>query len=325
MRRREFITLAGSATVAWPFAALAEQRDRPARIGYLALGSSSRTQVYDDAFRAGLRELGYVEGQNIHVEFRYAEGDEDRLAGFAAELVDLKVDVILTYSSGLYAAKRATSTIPIVFGAAPDVVAMGIVASLAHPGGNITGLTFFYPELMAKRLELLKTVAPSMRRAGVLLPRDNPATASTLKVMGATAKALQVELQPAEIAGTQDLKSAFSGWADAQIGGFVMSDHPHILFNADRVAAFATERRLPSIGAPEVPAAGALMGYGADFSEMFRRAAALVDKILKGTKPADIPIEQATKFKSVINAKTANALGLSIPPTLFATADEVIE
>ena len=183
MRRREFITLVGGAAFAWPLAVGAQQAERLARIGYLSL-TSPPLNAYDDAFLAGLRDLGYVEGKNLHIEFRFTEGQEDRLARLATELVDLNVDVIVTYATGVYAAKRATATIPIVMETTGDAVAMGVVASLAHPGGNITGQTFFHPELMAKRLELLKQVVPSMARAGVLLSGNNPHNGNVLEVMG---------------------------------------------------------------------------------------------------------------------------------------------
>jgi putative tryptophan/tyrosine transport system substrate-binding protein len=323
--RREFIAGLGGSVATWPLAARAQQPERLARIGYLSLGSSP-LNAYDNAFLAGLRDLGYVEGKNLHIEYRFAEGDQDRLAGLLAELVDLKVDVIATYATGVYAAKRATTTIPIVMAVAADVVAMGVVDSLAHPGGNITGSTFFYPELMAKRLELLKTVAPSMTRVGVLLPRS-PANAGVLDVMGATAKALQMGLQPTEVTGPapSEFERVFSAWADAQIEGFVASDHALISLNTDVVAALAAQHRLPSIGPLELPASGGLMGYGVNYIEIFRRAAYFVDKILKGAKSGDIPIEQPTRFKLVLNLKTAKALGLTIPDKLLAIADDVIE
>jgi putative tryptophan/tyrosine transport system substrate-binding protein len=235
------------------------------------------------------------------------------------------VDVIVTYATGVYAAKRATATIPIVMETTGDLVAMGVVASLAHPGGNITGLTFFNPELMAKRLELLKQVVPSMSRAGVLLSGNNPGNGNTLEVMGATAKALKVELRPIEVREPSEFESAFLAWADEQTGGFVMSDHALLGFNAAKIAALAVKHRVASIGQLELVANGGLMGYGVNFFDQFRRAAVFVDKILKGAKPGDIPIEQATTFKLVLNLKTAKALGLTVPSSLLATADEVIE
>ena len=223
------------------------------------------------------------------------------------------------------AAKRATTTIPIVMAGAGDVVAMGIVASLAHPGGNATGTSNFSPELMAKRLELLKEVVPPMTRAGVLLVRGNPATPNTLPVMGTTAKALEVGLQPVELDGPREFENAFSALADEQIGGLVMSDYTLFIRNAAAIAAFAAQHRLPSIGPLELPASGGLMGYGVNFIEIFRRAAYFVDKILKGAKPGDIPIELPTRFKLVLNLKTAKALGLTIPDKLLSIADDVIE
>jgi len=320
MRRRDLITLVGASAVAWPLAARAQQPDRLRRIGIL--GDRSLDKVLD-AFLAGLRELGYVEGKNLHIEFRFAEGDDDRLPRLATELVALNVDVIVTWGKGTYAAHRATATIPIVMAAAADVVAMGIVASLAHPGGNITGLTLFVPEIMAKRLELLKEVVPPMARSGVLLRRNTPSTGNILEVMGVTAKELRVELQPIEVGGPEEFESAFSALTDKQTNAIIVQDL--LTFDAAAIAALAAKHRLPSIGPVELPASGGLMAYGVNFADMFHRAAYFVDKILKGTKPGDIPIEQATKFKLVLNLKTAKALGLTVPPRLLATADEVIE
>jgi putative tryptophan/tyrosine transport system substrate-binding protein len=247
LKRRDFITLLGGAA-AWPLAARAQQPERLARIGYLGLTSASQ-HVYggSEAFRAGLRNLGYVEDRNVHIEFRFAEGDMDRLPGLAVELVGLNVDVILTYATGVPAAQRATATIPIVMATYADAVAAGVVASLARPGGNVTGSTFFLPELMAKRLELLKEVVPSMTRAGVLLLRGHAANGSVLDVMGATAKALRVELQPIEVRGPTEFESAFSAWADRQIGALVVQDHAFFLANANAIAALAAKHRLPSV------------------------------------------------------------------------------
>jgi putative tryptophan/tyrosine transport system substrate-binding protein len=323
VKRREFLTLIGGAAV-WPRAASAQQPERMALIGYLGL-TSQQDYGASGAFLSGLRDLGYVEGRNVHVEFRFAEGDANRLPGLVAELVAMNVNVIVSSATGVPAARRATATIPIVQAVGGDLVALGMVASLAHPGGNVTGSTFFAPELMAKRLELLKELVPSMTRAGVLLVRDNPSTGGILEKMAVTAKALFVELQPIEVLGQRELESAFSAWADKQIGGLVMLDHPYFLANIYAIAARAAKDRLPSIGPPELPANGGLMGYGVTFSDFFRRAANFVDKILKGAKPGDIPVEQATHFKSVLNLKTAKTLGLTVPPTLLVAADEIIE
>jgi putative ABC transport system substrate-binding protein len=326
MKRREFIALA-SATAAGPLAARAQQPARIARIGYLRLSPAARIQVFDDAFREGLRDFGYIEGRNVHIEYRSSEGDEDRLFALAKELIALNVDVIVTYATGVPATRRASSTIPIVMATYNDAVAVGLVASLAHPGGNVTGSTFFAPELMAKRLELLKEVVPAMSRIGVLLLRrdDTAATVKTLEVMEATAKALRVELHPIEVREPGEYAGAFSAWNDRRIDALVVLDHAQFIANAATITTLAAQHRFPSIGPLEWPAGGGLMGYGVNFAVMFRRAAAFVDKILRGTKPADIPVEQATKFRSVINLKTARELGLEVPPTLIALADEVIE
>ena len=206
-----------------------------------------------------------------------------------------------------------------------DVVEMGLVASLAHPGGNITGSTFFYSDLMAKRLELLKTIAPSTTSAAVFVLKDNPANAILLEKMGETAKALNIALLPVKISGLQEILEALSSFSDAKVDGVVVSDTARILVHAQAIAAFATKNGLPAVGPSEFPQSGGLVGYGVDFLSLFHRAAAFVDRILKGEKPADMPIERATTFKLVLNLKTANALGLTVPPILLATADEAIE
>jgi len=327
MNRRAVILALGGAA-AWPLAARALEPQRPARIGYLGLTSPTQHGYggrYSDEFRAGLRDLGYVEGRNLHIEFRFAEGDEVRLPGLAAELAALDVDVIVTYATGVAAARGATATIPIVMATYADAVGAGMVASLSHPGGNITGSTFFLPELMAKRLELLKEVVPTLTRAGVLLMRGHAANASVREVMGITAEALRVGLQPTEVAGPAEFERAFAAWADQQAGALVVQDHAHFLANADAIAALAVKHRLPSSGPLEFAVNGGFIAYGVNFSELFRRAAAFVDKILKGTKPRDIPVEQATRFKVILNLQTAKALGLDVPPAFLARADEVIE
>ena len=325
MQRREFITLLGGAAAAWPFTAHAQQPAKLVRVGYLGLTSAFQQASRIDAFRAGLRDLGYVEGKNIQIEFRFAYEDNDRLPGLAAELAGLNVDVIVTYATGVAAAQRATATISIVMATYGDAVAAGLVANLAHPGGNITGSTFFSPELMAKRLELLKELIPSMDRAGVLLFRGNDTNGPTLELMGNTATALRIGLQSLEVRGPTDFESTLSALADKQVGALVVSDHAFFVTHADAIAAFAAKHRLPSIGPLELAVGGGLMAYGVNFSAMFRRAASFVDKILKGAKPGDIPVEQAVKFETIINVKTAKALGLTVPATLLVRADEVIE
>jgi putative tryptophan/tyrosine transport system substrate-binding protein len=327
MKRRQFITRAGGAAaacVSWPLAARAQRGERTARIGYLGLAPTIRMRPFDDAFREGLRDLGYVEGRNLQIEYRSAEGREDRLPALAAELVALSVDVIVTYASGVFAAQRATATIPIVMATYANV---GIVGSLARPGGNITGSTFFLPELTAKRLEMLKEVVPSMTRAGVLLQlRDDIASnRNMLEAMAPAAKALDVGLLPTEVREPKDYEGAFAAWAEQQIGGLIMTDHAQLIANAGAIASLAVNHRLPSIGPLELPASGGLLAYGVDFSVLFRRAATFVDKILKGARPGDIPVEQATKFKSLLNLRTAKSLGLDVPTSILLRADEVIE
>ena len=323
MRRREFISLLGGTAAAWPLIARAE---RIARVGYLGLTSASAVQASRiEAFRSGLRNLGYVEGKNIEIEFRFAGGDNDRLPGLVAELIGLNVDVIVAYATGIPAARRVTTTIPIVMATFGDAVATGIVANLAHPGGNITGSTFFSPELTAKRLELLKEAVPSLNRVGVLLIRDNEMNGPSLEVMERTAKALGVGLQSFEARGPADFESAFSTWTDMKIGAVVVGDHAFLVTNTDLIAALAAKHRLPSIGPLELAASGGLMAYGVNFSDMFRRAAVFVDKILKGAKPGEIPVEQAGKIQTIVNIRTAKSLGIEVPTSLLLRADEVIE
>src|SRR5262245_50701039 len=324
MRRRNFLSVCGGAA-AWPFAARAQQPERPNRIGYLGLNTASWEKPFSDVFRAGMRDLGYAEGRNLHLEFRFAEGDEARLAGLAAELAALKVDVIVTYATGVNAAHRATATIPIVAAAAGDLVAMGVVASLAHPGGNVTGSTFFVPELFAKRLQLLKEFVPSLTRAGVLLVRNNPSKPSIREVMGATAKGMKVGLKPIAVDARTEYENAFSAGANQQVGALVVTDHPYFFATFDAIAALVTRYRLPSIGPLEWPASGGLIAYGVNLFDLHRRAAAFVDKLLKGAKPGDVPIEQATKFKLILNLKVARALGLVVPTSILLRADEMID
>jgi putative tryptophan/tyrosine transport system substrate-binding protein len=324
MRRREFITLLGTVAT-WPLAARAQPVGRVVRIGYIGFGSSSQDAPFREAFREGLRNLGYVEGNSFQIEARFGEGDSDVLLGVATELVRLNVDVIVTYATAVLAAQRATRTIPIVMASYTDAVATGLVASLAHPGGNITGSTFFQPELMAKRLEFLKQAVPSMNRAGVFLFRGTPARARMLEAMEATGQALGVELRPIELDKLADVEGAVSALADQQISGLVVQDHAFFLANSDAIAGLAASHRISSICSPQWAASGGLMGYGVNFSDQFRRAAVFVDKILKGANPGDIPVEQATKFVTTVNLKVASVLGVEVPTMLLARADELIE
>ena len=319
MRRREFIALIGI----WPLAARAE---RIARVGYLGLTSANSVQASRiEAFRGGLRQLGYVEGKNIEIEFRFAQGNSDRLPSLAAELINLHVDVLVTYATGVLAAHHMTTTTPIVMATFGDAVATGVVASLAKPGGNVTGSTFFSPELTAKRLELLKEVIPSLHRAGVLLIRDNEINSPSIELMGERAKALGVELEVFEARGPVDFDDAFARWSNGKIGAVVVGDHAFLVANSNVIAALAATHRLPSAGPLELAATGGLIAYGVDFPEMFRRAAVFVDKILRGANPGDIPVEQTTRIQMIVNSRTAKTIGIELPISLLLRADEVID
>jgi putative ABC transport system substrate-binding protein len=325
MLRRKFITLFGGTVVAWPLSARAQQSTSVTRIGYLNTNDASHAASYVEAFRMGLRDLGYVEGKHFVIEPRFAEGDPDRLSELAAELVRANVDVIITSGLGVVAAQRATSTIPIVMLVIGDPVRTGIVASLRHPGGNVTGSSFFNPELMAKRLELLKEIVPSMVQAGILLNPGLPANGEIVKAVEMTAKALKVELHLLEASGPSEYESTFAAIASKKISAIVVHDNPIFLRDVPLLAAGAAKQRLASIGFREFTAAGGLAAYGVNFHNMYRRGAYFVDRILKGTKPGDLPIELPTKFELIINLRTAKSLGLDIQPSLLARADEVIE
>jgi putative tryptophan/tyrosine transport system substrate-binding protein len=324
MERREFIALLGGIT-AWPLAARAQQSTSVARIGFLNTNDASQSASYLDAFRAGLRDLGHVEGKNFVIESRFAEGNVDRLPDLAVELVRVNVDVIITSGPGVIASQRATSTIPVVMLVFGDAVATGVIASLSHPGGNITGSTFFYPELMAKRVELLKEVAPSLTQAAVLLNPGMALNGSVLHAMETTAKALKVGLQPFEASGPSEYESTFAAIADKKIGAVVINDTPIFIADAKLLAAIAAKPHLASIGSLEFTVAGGLVAYGVSFQDMYRRGAYFVDKILKGAKPSDLPVQQPTKFELVVNLKTAKEIGITIPTSLLLRADQLIE
>ncbi len=309
-----------------PLAADAQQAGKVPRIGFLGVTSESAFGDRLEAFRKGLRDLGYVEGKNLNIEVRWARGHYERLPALAAELVGLQVDVLVTHATpGTWAAKRATTTIPIVMAVSGDAVATGLVASLARPGGNLTGGTYFSPELNAKGLELLKEAFPRIRRVAVLVNPDNPQKGPMLRAMALTAGPLKLELQQFEARGPNEFESVFAAMAKQRVDAFVTHDDSVLIDNARGLAALAAKGRLPSTGFKTFAEAGGLMGYGVNFPEMYRRAAVLVDKILKGAKPADLPVEQATKFELVINLKTAKALGLTIPQSVLIRADEVIQ
>jgi putative tryptophan/tyrosine transport system substrate-binding protein len=327
VRRREFIGLVGGAA-AWPFAARAQQPAKIYRIGYLSSITSSTDGPRREAFLQGLREHGYVEGQHITVEWRFAEGKLDQLAPLAIELVDLKVDLIVAAGGGpvARAVMNASDTIPIVMTNVEEPVASGLVASLARPGKNVTGLTALVRDLSAKRLELLREVLPKVSRVSVLWNPAFPGKDLELKETQNAAIALGIQIQSLEIRSSMDIDGAFETATKARSEALVtLPDHLTNSYGT-RITELAAMRRLPTMFSQKAPVdAGGLLCYGPSYADLFRRAATYVDKILKGTKPADLPIEQPIKFELVINLKTAKALGLDVPPSLLARADEVVE
>jgi putative ABC transport system substrate-binding protein len=323
--RRDVMTLLGGAAAAWPLAARAQQWAKIARIGYLGVTTQSGVESRLQRFRAGLRDRGYVEGENILIDFRWAEGNHARLAEFAAELIRLKVDILVTHTTpGTLAAKGVSTTVPIVMIVSGDAVATGIVASLARPGGNVTGSTFFDPELQAKRLELLKEAYPSVRRIAILVHPDNPEIAPLIRAMKLTAQSLKLELQQFGVRRPEEFQDVVSSMIKARVDGVVVTSDTIFTSNVGRIAGITAAHRLLSVGDPEFARAGGLIGYGVNFLDLYYRAAYFVDRILKGVRPANLPVEQPTKFELVINLKTAKALGLDVPP-LIARAGEVIE
>jgi putative tryptophan/tyrosine transport system substrate-binding protein len=306
-------------------AAEAQQPKKVSRLGYLSNTDAATDSPRAEGIRLALRDLGYIEGQNIAIEYRYAEGKQDRLSDFAAELVKLKVDVIVTSTvPGVLAAKNATSTIPIVFWAVFDPVRAGLVSSLARPGGNITGLSILNPELDGKRLELLKETFPKITKVAYL--RDAGSLVAGLTAMQEAARALGLQLQFLEVRSAKDFDGAFKAVLKERAQALTTSAVPIISMNQQRIVAFAAKNRLPAIYPySEFIDAGGLMFYGVSFSDLFRRAATYVDKILKGAKPADLPVEQPTKFVFVINLITAKQIGLTIPPNVLVRADRVIK
>jgi len=305
----------------------AQQQKKVPRIGFLESGGAERTKSRLAAFEQGLRELGYVEGKNILIEQRYAAGQFEKLPELAAELARLKVDVILAGGApAAHAAKEATTTIPIVMGNAADPVGTGLVISLARPGGNITGLSDFFAGVITKRLELLKEVVPSASRVAVLLNPANPTNPLQLKMIQDIAPALGVTLLPLEAKKPEDINRAFTTMKKERAGALIVMGDPMFGTYPRRIRELAVKGRLPAIhGGRGAVDAGGLMSYGTNFEDLYRRAATYVDKILKGTKPADIPVEQPTKFELVINLKTAKQIGLTIPPNVLARADKVIK
>jgi putative ABC transport system substrate-binding protein len=325
MRRRTFIAALGGA-VAWPLAARAQRATRIARIGFLNIAPASAWTDEVEAFRAGLSDLGYVEGKNIAIEYRWAD-TVDQLPALAAELVRANVDVIIApASTEVEPVRQATKTIPIVFAQHADPVGLGHVASLAHPGGNITGVSMVLTELAAKSLQILTDAISDAKHVGVLWNPTTPSHTVVVKEVGVAAKKLGIELLMLPIETVADVDGAFAAMTQGRADGFLVPASP--LTNTQRVllADLELKYRLPGIfGNKANVEAGGLMSYGADFVYMYRHAALYVDKVLKGERPADLPVEQASKYELVINLKTAKALGVTIPPSILARADEVIE
>ncbi|HEX9446292.1 MAG TPA: ABC transporter substrate-binding protein [Candidatus Binatia bacterium] len=302
------------------------QTIKPARIGLLIPGSPDTFSVRTDAFRQGLRELGYAEGQNVVLEYRYADGRFDRLPDLAAEMVRLKVDVVVTGDTpAVQALKSLTATLPIVMGNVADPVSVGLVASLARPGGNITGLTTLALDLDGKRLELLKEIMPKASRVSFLWDPTNPAMTNRLKEVQGAARALDISLQSLEIRNPKELERAFEA-ALRERTSALMAPNTIVVAHGKEIADFAAKNRLPLIyDTKEFTEAGGLMSYGPSFTDLWRRAATYVDKILKGARPADLPVEQPTKFELVINLKTAKRIGVTVPLNVLARADKVIK
>ena len=324
MKRRDFVTLLGGTAAAWPLAAFAQQPAKPPTIGFLGADASAFAP-WAAAFVAGLRDLGWIEGRTIVIEYRWSEGRPERYAEIAAEFVRLKVDVIVTVGTAVPLVKQATSTIPIVFAVAIDPVGAGLVASLAKPGGNVTGLSIQANELAGKRLELLREVMPQLRRLAILFNADNTQPVLEMGETQAEARRLGVEVAIRAIRRAEDIAPAFKDLR-AQADAVYVTVDQLIVANRTRIIAAALNERLPTIfSTRDFVKAGGLMSYGPNYSNLFRHSADYVDKILRGTKPGDIPVEQPTKFELVINLTTAKALGLTMPGPLLLRADEVIE
>jgi putative tryptophan/tyrosine transport system substrate-binding protein len=324
MKRRDFITLLGGAAAVWPLAARAQQAGKLPTIGFLGASKPSAWSDWVAAFEQRLRQLGWIEGRTIAIEYRWAEGRSERYAEIAAEFVRLKVDIIVTAGGAVPAVKQATSAIPIVFAVANNPIGAGLVASLSRPGGNVTGLSVQAPDLVGKRLELLQQVLPSLRGLAIMANAGYPAAVHEMGEVQATAGTLGLKITRSEIRRAEDIAPAIEALKGRTDALYVCTDSL-ISANRNRINALALGARLPTMHDVRDPEAGGLMSYGPNYPDLFRRAAEFVDKILRGAKPADIPVEQPTRFNLVINLVTARALGLAVPPQLLARADEVIE
>ncbi|MFL5043259.1 MAG: ABC transporter substrate-binding protein [Xanthobacteraceae bacterium] len=328
MRRREFITLLGGAAATWPLAARAQQPAMPV-VGFVSGRSTESSARFGAAFRKALNEAGYVEGQNVMVEYHWLDGQYDRLPALMAELVRSRVAVIATpgFGDGALAAKAATTTIPIVFGVAQDPVKLGLVASLARPGGNATGINLLSAEIGAKRLGLLHDFVPKAVRIAVLVnPANTPATESTLRDVPEAARAIGLQIQILNASTSSEIETAFATLARERADALFVAADIFLVSRRVQLATLAMRYAIPAAyPAREVVEAGGLMSYGTDRVDMFRQVGTYTGQILKGAQPADLPVVQSTKFELVINAQTARSLGLEVPPTLLARADEVID
>jgi putative ABC transport system substrate-binding protein len=326
--RRQWLIALGASVLAVARGAHAQQARKMPQIGYVGNSTPALEAALVEGFRQGLGERGYIEGKNIVIHYRWAQGKTDAFPTLISELLALNVDVLVTSgTSAAFAAKKATRTTPIVLAAAGDAVGTGLVASLAHPGGNITGISNLYTTLEGKRIEILRDLLPRMRRIALLLSPANPLTPLILKSMRTAAEALQISVQSYDVRVADEFEAVFTTIAEARPDAMaVQGDRTLMLFNRARIVQFAAESRLPTMyGMPEFVADGGLVYYGPDTVDMFRSAAIYVDKILNGAKPADLPLEQPTKFEFVINLKTAKALGLTVPQSLLLRADKVIQ
>lgn len=325
MNRRVVLTLLGAAAAAWPKTVQGQNATTPT-VAFLGAGTPSLARERVAALSQRLRELGWVEGQNFSTEYHWTEGHPERAPEMMADLAHRQVSVIVTHATeNVLAAKRATMVLPIVFAAASDPVGSGLVSSLARPGGNVTGLSIQAPDLAGKRLGLLREAAPHVKRLGILLNANNPASVSETREVESAARSMGLSAVTLEFRSGDDLPAAFHKSADHTDAVYVCAD-PVVNTNRTRISTLAVAGRLPMIlDNREFVAAGGLMSYGPNLTDLFRRAGDYVDKILRGAKPADLPVEQPTKFDLAINLKTARALGITVPPTLLARADEVIE
>jgi putative tryptophan/tyrosine transport system substrate-binding protein len=327
MTRREFMALLGGAAAAWSLAARAQQAGKVWRIGFVAGGERAAVSHILAGFPQGMRELGYAEGRDFTIEWRFAEGNVERFSEFAAELVRLRVDaIVVATAAAVRAVQQATNTIPIIMSYSTDPVGNGFVVSLARPGGNTTGLASSTDDTAPKQLELLTTIAPSIRRVGLLGNPNNPNHSPVLQHAQAAARTGKLVIVPAEARTSKEIESAFAALLNDRVEAIMGATDALFVSQRLRIAQLALQARLPSMFVQrEFVEAGALMSYGESIKEFNRRAASFVDKIFKGAKPGDLPIEQPTRFHLVINRKTADALGLTIPPQLYILADEVIE